>query len=576
MAVSQSLTVTQTSQSVADNTSKVRILWTSTQSDGSFNNYSSTAKYYVSINGGAEVTYSVTYTLPKNSTTTILDVTITVPHRADGSASVRVRTWMDTDISEGVIERTKTLTLTTIPKATTPTFHATSVDMGGTLTIYLNRASTAFTHDLAYSFAGGSYVTFATGVTTVYYWATPNLAAQIPNATSGTVTVRCTTKNGGAVVGTKTATFTLKVPTTDAYAPQIHGVAIAEATEGLADYFGAFIQGHSTLAVTVNASAANGATIKSYSTTLDGLTYSGASFTSSALMNAGTLNLVTTVTDSRGRTARHTTTIEVLEYYTPWITNFHAYRVDASGNAKNDGRYIKVTYSYQVAFMDHRNAATAMIHYKRASATDWGSPLLTLTSLSASATRQFSIVFSTDYQYDIRLTVTDWFGEKAEYIVTIPTANVILDIKAEGDGLSFGKTSEYAGFEVDMPAAGESFKMVGVRSYEIGTGYGHVLYNNGLLLQWGSVSITPTALNTVTSMVAMFPIPYVTRPHITGTLVANSPQVVSWSMGVGTTEEAAVSSLVIYMTRSTMHATPFRWMAVGLADMTSAAAMEVT
>lgn len=568
MAVSQSLTLTQTSQSVADNTSKVRILWASTQSDGSYNNVTNTAKYYVSINGGAETVYSVSYTLPKGSTATIVDATITVPHKADGTATVRVRTWMDTYISAGVVEQTKTLTLTTIPRATTPTFHATSVNMGGTLTIYLNRASTAFTHDLAYSFAGGSYVTFATGATTVYYWATPNLAAQIPNATSGTVTVRCTTKNGSTVVGTKTATFTLKVPTTDAYAPQIHGVAITEATEGLADYFGAFIQGHSTLAVTVNASAANGATIKSYSTTLDGLTYSGASFTSSALMNAGTLNLVTTVTDSRGRTARHTTPIVVLDYYTPWITNFHAYRVDASGNAKNDGKYVKVTYSYQVAFMDHKNTATAMIHYKRASATSWDSPLLTLTSLSASATRQFSIVFSTDYQYDIRLTVEDWFGEKAEYTVTIPTANVILDIKAEGDGLAFGKTSEWPGFEVDMPAAGESFKMVGVRSCEMGNSYGHILYNNGLLLQWGAVSITPTAVNTVASLVATFPIPYKTRPHISGTLLANSPQVVSWSMGVGTTEEAAVSSLVIYMSRTTLHATPFRWMAIGPADMT--------
>jgi hypothetical protein len=202
---------------------------------------------------------------------------------------------------------------------------------------------------------------------------------------------------------------------------------------------------------------------------------------------------------------------------------------------------------------------------KRSIDTAW-STILTGSSYNNAAVRKFDKEYTTDYQFDIKIEVVDWFGAKAEYIATLPTAKVIMDLKANGLGVAFGKTSEFDGFEVDMPANGESFKLIGVRSYEFGDAYGHILYNNGLLLQWGSTSVTPTAVNTVTQLAVVFPYPYKERPHITGTLLVNSPQVVSWSMGVGDSAAAALSSLRIYMNRSTLHATPFRWMAVGLAD----------
>ena len=76
MAVSQELTVTEVagSPSVATNTSKVRILWKSTQTGESRNEYTRTAYYYVSINGGTETKYTVSYTLPQNTTKTIVDM----------------------------------------------------------------------------------------------------------------------------------------------------------------------------------------------------------------------------------------------------------------------------------------------------------------------------------------------------------------------------------------------------------------------------------------------------------------------------------------------------------------------
>ena len=133
MSVSQSLTVTEVSGSVnqSANTSKVRILWQSTQTGESWNGYTKTAKYYVSINGGAEKEYSVSYTLPQSTTATILDTTITVTHNGDGTGSIKVRVWMNTGISAGVVEKTQSLTLTTIPRASTLS-SAANRTLGGT------------------------------------------------------------------------------------------------------------------------------------------------------------------------------------------------------------------------------------------------------------------------------------------------------------------------------------------------------------------------------------------------------------------------------------------------------------
>lgn len=135
MAVSQSLTLTESNAVISSNTSKVRILWKSTQTGESWNGYTRTAKYYVSINGGAEKEYMVSYTLPQNSTATIADTTITVSHKSDGSGTVKVRTWMDTGISAGVVEQTKTLTLATIPRAS-------SMDALSCSTAYFNDTMT--------------------------------------------------------------------------------------------------------------------------------------------------------------------------------------------------------------------------------------------------------------------------------------------------------------------------------------------------------------------------------------------------------------------------------------------------
>lgn len=396
-----------------------------------------------------------------------------INHDADGKASFAVSLKAAVYVSTVNCTAEGTFTLDTIARATTPTLSKTSADMGSAVTISTPRASSSFTHDLAYQFAGGSWTTIATGVGTSYSWTVPDLASKIPNATSGTCTIRCITKNGSTTIGTKTVVLTAKVPAS--VVPTISSVALSEAVSGLAAQFGAYIQHRSKVKATITAAGAKGSTIKSYSSTFQGKTYTASTWTSELLANSGSLSVVTTVTDSRGRTAKKTTTVTVLAYDRPVINSFKAYRCTSAGVADDSGIYLKIEYKYTVVSLGGKNTAAAEIRYKRADATEYNATALhTSTALSGSGTRLLqSPTFSADYEWDIRLQVVDWFGNSADIVAVLHTEDVILDISADGTGLGIGKVSAISNaLEIarDQVQTGNSYVMqsVGVHG---STGY---------------------------------------------------------------------------------------------------------
>lgn len=432
----------QVSQSVANNTTTIS--WTLQLVAGSSGRIDSSASkdWSVTVNG---TKYSGTNTVAvaNNATKTLASGKTTIGHDSDGTKTFSYSFSQEFGItfsgsSIGTKSGSGTGTLNTIPRATTPTLSASSVNMGAAVTISLPRASSSFTHDLAYAFAGSSYVSLSTGVATSLTWTVPlSLANSIPNATSGTVTIRCITKNGSTTVGTKTVLLTAKVPAF--VVPTISTVALSEATSGIAAQFGAYVQSKSTIKATITASGAYSSTIKSYSTTFQGKTYTGSNWTSGAVTKSGNLSMVTTVTDSRGRTAKKTTTVSVTAYTAPQISHFRALRCDAEGNAQSDGVYALVSYAYAVASVGGKNTASAKVEWKLSTSASYSTtPLLTDTATDSTNTAWTdSVTFSTDNQYNLRLTVTDWFGASATYGAVIPSGAVVLDIAASGKGISF-------------------------------------------------------------------------------------------------------------------------------------------
>lgn len=445
----------QVSQNVASN--KTVVGWRMDLIAGSSGRISSSASkdWAVTVNG---VSYSGTNTIgvANNATKTLASGQTTITHAADGTKSFSYSFSQEFGITfSGTALGTKsgsgTGTLNTIPRATTPTVSASSVNMGSSVTINTPRASSSFTHDLAYSFAGSAYTTIKTGVGTSYSWTVPDLASKIPNAASGTVTIRCITKSGSTTVGTKTVLLTAKVPTS--VVPTISSVAVVEATAGLAAQFGAYIQGKSAVKATVTAAGAKGSTIKAYQTTFQGKTYTSATFTSGKLTGSGTLTMTTKVQDSRGRwSAAKTTTISVLAYSAPKISKFVVRRVDADGTANEQGLHASVAYTYTLPALNNKNTASMMVDFKRVTAASYAAAdvLTTSAALNGSATQVSEVEFSTDYQYTIRMRVTDWFGATTTYTAVLPSGAVIFDLLADGTGIAFFETCTRAG--VHIPA----------------------------------------------------------------------------------------------------------------------------
>lgn len=550
-------------QSVANNTSKITCVMYLVQASGWSLNIAARSGNTTTIAGSSSSWSSPAINNSGGKTTKLASVTSgNITHNADGTKSVTISatykieatisgTYYDT------ITASATVTLNTIPRATTPTLSASSANMGSDVTINLPRASSSFTHDLAYKFAGSDWTSIKTGATTSYTWTVPDLASQVPNATSGTVTIRCITKNGSTSIGTKTVLLTAKVPTS--VVPTISAVALAEVTEGLAAQFGAFVKGKSKIKGTITAAGAKGSTIKTYTTTLGGTNYSGASWTTGTLTQSGTLTATVKVTDSRGRTASQSVSYTVLNYTAPVISELNAYRVNAENVAQDDGQYMHVGWAYTVSSVGGKNTASMRVDYKRTTDSEWSSEPLVTSDALAIVGDQFieSITFSTDYQYDIRLTVEDWFGTVSTYYALLPSGAVILDLAADGHGIAFGKTSEQPGIEFGWPVVNQSALFDDLA--------GEYQTHDGLLIQYGTVTITPTAADTPTTAVVKFPTAYGATPTVFVTPISSVPASISVSVqrnaeviGVPNTEGVAVM-----LVRSGTTATGVNWLAIG-------------
>ena len=453
----------QNGQSTVNNLTVIN--WSLQLIAGSAGKIISTASksWSVTING---TTYTGTNTvgIENNSTKTLASGQVSITHNADGSKSFSYSFSQEFSItfagaSVGTIQGSGTGTLNTIPRATQPTLSATSVDMGQAVTISTPRASTAFTHDLAYSFAGGSYVSIATGVATSYQWTVPlTLANSIPNTSNGTVTIRCITKNGTTEIGTKTVLLTAKVPAN--IIPSISAVTVTEANTGTITTIGSFVQTRSKVKVAITAAGAYSSTIKSYTSTFEGKNYTGSSFTTDTVTGSGSISIKTTVTDSRGRSVIKTSTISVLAYTAPKITAFQVARYTSAGVADPNGEYVWIRVAYAVTSLNSKNTASAKFEYKKSTATTWSS-LYTRTDLSLDTTLKPTTTFSTNDQWDFQVTLTDAFSSATPttYTAMLPSGAVILDIKADGKGIAFFKTSTKEGVDIAGEIPGSTISL---------------------------------------------------------------------------------------------------------------------
>lgn len=441
MSVFQTLTLEQVGQSIANNTSKVRIKWTSQQTGSSYNDApGDKAYYYITLNGGTRTEHTVAFTLPQNTTKTILDTTITVNHNPDGTGSVKVDTWMNTEISAGVIEQTKTLTLDTIPRASVVSAPKTGA-LGSALKVEIDRKSASFTDKLYYKVGSKSeeQITAYDGKTTTYNWKPPvSLATNAPNSTKLTVTLITKTYNGSTYVGRSECVVELSIPTS--VAPTL-SVALSDPTKVSATY-GGYVQMRSKIKVELTAAGSYGSTIKSYSIKV-GNFYAAttSSGTTDYLPSSGKVDVVCSVTDSRGRTTTETQPVTVLPYSKPTISAISAARCNQDGSANRAGAYGKVTFSAAITKLSGKNTAAYKVQYRAHGAeterwTDAGS-----VANGEYSPANVSVVFAADTntRYAVRVVATDKFESVESTIRDLPAAFILMDLAKSKKSIGVGR-----------------------------------------------------------------------------------------------------------------------------------------
>lgn len=438
MSVFQTLTLEQVGQSIANNTSKVRIKWTSQQTGSSYNDApGDKAYYYITINGGTKTEHTVAFTLPQNTTKTILDTTITVNHNPDGTGSVKVDTWMNTEISAGVIEQTKTLTLDTIPRASVVSAPKTGA-LGSALKITIDRKSTSFTDKLYYKVGSKSEVQITAydgGLT--YNWKPPvSLATNAPNSTKLTVTLITQTYNGNTYVGRSECVVELSIPTS--VAPTLY-VALSDPTK-VSTTYGGYVQLRSKINVALTVAGAYGSTIKSYSIKV-GNFYAAttSSGTTDYLPSSGNVSVVCSVTDSRGRTTTERQPVTVLPYSTPTISAIAAARCNQDGSLNRSGAYGKVTFSASITSLSKKNTASYKVQYRAHGAAEWKDAGSVAAGNYSPA--NVSVVFAadTDTRYAVRVVATDKFESVASTIRDLPAAFILMDLAKSKKSIGVGR-----------------------------------------------------------------------------------------------------------------------------------------
>lgn len=316
-----------------------------------------------------------------------------------------------------------TTTLYAVWELAASTLTVSNGTIGTALSIGINRNNSSYTDTIAYTFGTASGTIATKTSSDSVSWTPPlSLASEIPNASTGTCTLTCTTYNGSTVIGTTTKSITLTVP--QSLAPTV-SVSYAD-TIAQCLTWGLLVQSRSKLAFTITASGQQGATIASYSTSVNGTSYNSASFTTDVLLYNGSNTYTVTVTDSRGLQTVSTGTFSVVAYSNPSLTLTLCDRNDS------DPDQVDIGFDFSVASVSSNNDAKYRLDYKLKSASTWTNG--TVQSLGAYSGSISDLIANLDGgdEWDIRINVIDSFQTSSVESEVGVSGNILLNSRHQG------------------------------------------------------------------------------------------------------------------------------------------------
>lgn len=432
------------SQSIANNTTTIG--WSLVGAGGNTNDYYKAGNFYVSIDG-SQAYYSETRINLFNGTT-VASGTKTLTHDSNGNKSFEV--YVEAGIYSVAVNVSgrDTFTLNKIQRASQPSLitypsTTTNVTIGDTIKIHMNRASTSFTHTVRYSWFNKN-ATIATGVVDNCSWTIPeHFCDDIPNSTSGWGTIYVDTYSGSTFIGTKSVTFVGNI-NTNTIRPTFPTYTVSEASDVVPSDWGIFVRTKSKLKFVISATAGRGANIKSITTKIDGVTYTGEEIETNVINTAGSITVDVSVTDTRGITSSSAKGITIIDYDLPYITEATAIRSDLSGKESDQGTYIKVTLVAGVSSAEGYNTASYKLYYKKTTEDSWSVYTFSSDEITYDGYVRVPAI-DTNSSYDVKIGVTDYFTEVFKVLPTIPTAFTTVDYLNGGHGMAIGKVAEEEG-----------------------------------------------------------------------------------------------------------------------------------
>ncbi len=357
-------------------------------------------------------------------------VTDAIQHSTtDGSKSVNISVkqeigvnWSNGTTTYNITTEKTGIALEKIARSSTLSF-GTSATIGTNLSIAVTKQNTSYTHTIEYSFAGTTGTICSNVSATSITWAIPSdLANKIPNATSGTCTLTCTTYSGTTAIGSNQKSLTLNVDGN--LKPTISSVSVTDSVCG--GSYG-YLQNYCKAKIVTTASGAAGSTIKSCVVNANGETLTGTTVTTQTLKTSGTMTIKVTVTDSRGRTATLSKSITVNPYDTPKF-DVTINRCNADGSIYSGGSYIKISGSATVYAV-----AGKVISFKAQSPSDARSVTLTADNSS------FEIIMpcDPDHPTEIALTINDGISSQSR-LITVESTVSWMDMGDDGVSMAFG------------------------------------------------------------------------------------------------------------------------------------------
>lgn len=493
-----------------------------------------------------------------------------------------------------------------------------SFSIGTNTTITITRDVKTYTHTITYKFgnATGTIATKTASTSIVWSPKASTLYAQIPNSVNGYGTITCETFNGNTSLGTTTAGFYAYAVRNDCLPTVTATIVDTNAsTIALTGNSSKLICYISKPEVTIEAAAKNSATIKTYNIYNPvGLTATTSTYTFDTVYSE---EFKCTATDSRGYSTTQNYEVGFVEYYpvyfseTPRIKRTETTSTTATLTIKGDcfkGNFgtadntLTVKYRYKAGTGNYGSYVTLSPTWNAD-----GTFTVTTNVTNLSLTQQYTfeviaqdkltsfgdgdeIILSQGIG-DVRITSynvqtknyviigdknnTDWKGliSKRKFgditydsligsgnVGSDPTTSIELkqgqsilgryDIRKDGYLYNF-----LSGMSVtEMASMASASADNGVKGYCLLNGGG----SNPILIQWGKLSTTPTAANTLSKTPVYFLYQFKGMP-----MVITDVTTIELGTAFVTPYDVTETGFVVNLKRPNVVATTILWIAIG-------------